>query len=36
MWAAAYGAAIWRVHDVPAALAAARVAGALGRGAETA
>jgi dihydropteroate synthase len=36
MWATAYGAAIWRVHDVPAALAAARVAGAFGRGAETA
>jgi dihydropteroate synthase len=36
VWAAAQGAAIWRVHDVPAALQAARVAGALGRGAETA
>jgi dihydropteroate synthase len=36
VWAAARGAAIWRVHDVPAALRAARVAGALGRGAETA
>ena len=36
MWAAAHGAAIWRVHDVPAALRAARVAGALGRGADTA
>jgi dihydropteroate synthase len=36
IWAAAQGAAIWRVHDVPAALHAARVAGALGRGAETA
>jgi dihydropteroate synthase len=36
MWATAHGAAIWRVHDVPVALAAARVAGALGRGAETA
>jgi dihydropteroate synthase len=36
MWATAHGAAIWRVHDVPAALHAARVAGALGRGAETA
>jgi dihydropteroate synthase len=36
MWAAARGAAIWRVHDVPAALRAARVAGALGRGADTA
>ena len=36
VWAAARGAAIWRVHDVPAALRAARVVGALGRGAETA
>jgi dihydropteroate synthase len=35
MWAAARGAAIWRVHDVPAALHTARLAGALGRGAET-
>jgi len=36
IWAAAHGAAIWRVHDVPAALHAARVAGALARGADTA
>ena len=36
MWATARGAAIWRVHDVPAALRAARLAGAFGRGAETA
>jgi dihydropteroate synthase len=36
IWATAQGAAIWRVHDVPTALHAARVAGALGRGAETA
>ena len=36
MWATAHGAAIWRVHDVPTALFAARVAGALGRGADTA
>jgi len=36
MWATAHGAAIWRVHDVPAALQAARIAGALGRGAGTA
>jgi dihydropteroate synthase len=36
VWAAARGAAIWRVHDVPSALRAARVAGAFGRGAETA
>jgi dihydropteroate synthase len=36
VWTAAKGAAIWRVHDVPAALSAARIAGALGRGAETA
>ena len=36
MWAAAKGAAIWRVHDVSAASHAARVAGALGRGADTA
>jgi dihydropteroate synthase len=35
MWAAARGAAIWRVHDVPAALRAARLAGAFGRGADT-
>jgi dihydropteroate synthase len=36
MWTAAQGAAIWRVHDVPAALRAARLAGAFGRGADTA
>jgi dihydropteroate synthase len=36
MWTAALGAAIWRVHNVPAALRAARMAGALGRGADTA
>jgi dihydropteroate synthase len=36
MWAAARGAAIWRVHDVPAALRTARLAAALGRGAGTA
>lgn len=36
IWAAARGAAIWRVHDVPAALRAARLAGAFGRGADTA
>ena len=36
VWAAARGAAIWRVHDVPAALRAGRVAAALGRGAGTA
>ncbi|HEV3273040.1 MAG TPA: dihydropteroate synthase [Candidatus Methylacidiphilales bacterium] len=35
MWAAARGAAIWRVHDVPPALRAARLAGAFGRGADT-
>ena len=35
MWAAARGAAIWRVHDVPAALRAARLAGAFGRGTDT-
>jgi dihydropteroate synthase len=35
MWAAARGAAIWRVHEVPAALRAARLAGAFGRGADT-
>jgi dihydropteroate synthase len=34
LWAAARGAAIWRVHDVPAALHAARLAGAFGRGAD--
>ena len=36
VWAAARGAAIWRVHDVPAAFQAARLAGAFGRGADTA
>lgn len=36
MWAAARGAAIWRVHEVPPALRAARLAGAFGRGANTA
>ncbi len=36
MWTAAQGAAIWRVHDVPSAVRAARMAGAFGRGAETA
>jgi dihydropteroate synthase len=36
MWAAARGAAIWRVHDIPAALRTARLAGAFGRGANTA
>jgi dihydropteroate synthase len=36
MWATAHGAAIWRVHDVPAALRAARLAGAFGRGTDTA
>jgi dihydropteroate synthase len=36
MWAAARGAAIWRVHEVPRALRAARVAGAFRRGANTA
>ncbi len=35
LWAAARGAAIWRVHDVPAALRTARLAGAFGRGAES-
>jgi dihydropteroate synthase len=35
MWATAHGASIWRVHDVPAALRAARLAGAFTRGAET-
>ena len=34
MWAAARGAVIWRVHEVPAALQAARLAGAFGRGAR--
>jgi dihydropteroate synthase len=36
MWATAQGAAIWRVHDVPAATRAARVAGAFGRGSPAA
>ena len=36
MWATARGASIWRVHDVPAACRAARLAGAFGRGADTA
>lgn len=36
MWATAQGAAIWRVHDVPAALRGARLAGAFGRGTDTA
>jgi len=35
IWAAARGAAIWRVHDVPAAWRTARLAGAFGRGADT-
>ena len=35
LWAASRGAAIWRVHDVPAAVRTARLAGALGRGADT-
>lgn len=35
MWATAHGAAIWRVHDVSAALRAARLAGVFTRGAET-
>lgn len=35
LWAAARGAAILRVHDVPAAWRTARMAGAFGRGAET-
>jgi dihydropteroate synthase len=35
IWAAAKGAAIWRVHEVPAALRTARLAGAFGRGANT-
>jgi dihydropteroate synthase len=33
VWAAARGAALWRVHDVRSALGAARAAGAFGRGA---
>jgi dihydropteroate synthase len=36
VWATAHGAAIWRVHDVPESLRAARVAGAFGRGAHAA
>ena len=36
MWAAARGAAIWRVHDIPAAVRTARLAGAFGRGANSA
>ena len=36
VWATARGAAIWRAHDVPAALRAARLVGAFGRGANTA
>jgi dihydropteroate synthase len=36
VWATARGAAIWRVHDIPAALRAARLAAAFGRGADTA
>ena len=36
VWAAARGAAIWRVHEVPPALRAAKLAGAFGRGADTA
>jgi dihydropteroate synthase len=36
MWAAARGAAIWRVHDIPAAVRTARLAGAFGRGTDTA
>jgi dihydropteroate synthase len=36
MWAAARGAAIWRVHDVTPALRAAKIAGAFGRGADSA
>jgi dihydropteroate synthase len=35
VWAAARGAAIWRVHDVSPALQAARIAGAFSRGADT-
>ena len=35
LWAAARGASIWRVHDVPAALYTARLAGAFGKGADT-
>ncbi len=36
LWATALGAAIWRVHDVPAAVHAARLAGAFGRGSPAA
>jgi len=36
VWATARGAAIWRVHDVPAALRTTRLAGAFGRGANAA
>jgi dihydropteroate synthase len=36
MGAAARGAAIWRVHDIPAAVRTARLAGAFGRGANSA
>ena len=36
MWAAARGAAIWRVHAIPAAVRTARLAGAFGRGTDTA
>jgi dihydropteroate synthase len=36
MWAAARGAAIWRVHEVLPALRAARLAGVFGRGADSA
>jgi dihydropteroate synthase len=36
IWAAARGASIWRVHEVPPALRAARLAGAFGRGADSA
>jgi dihydropteroate synthase len=36
VWAAARGAAIWRVHDVPPSLRAAKIAGAFARGADTA
>jgi dihydropteroate synthase len=36
MWAAARGASIWRVHEIAPALHTARLAGAFGRGANTA
>jgi len=36
LWATARGAAVWRVHDVPAACRAARLAGAFARGSDTA